>query len=524
MNKIDYLYICTQNDLKKGTTPNLKNTKQMSGFIAISKMKRILLSAMLLLSATAAWAQDELIPFHYTGYDLINPQGILSLRNGDFVTKTTVASPNADTIYGNVFHKVSRTQLAVTDSLFVADGIGAFHLLARNPIGDDNLRIFITNEDDNIAYLHIEHFTDDDLIGNPANNVVVPLCHDFVDDCLENMIDSRNDLILTYYTTDSTGASQGHLTRFGLDGTLKHEESFPGYLNQAFGFGEFSESPLMYYKWKKNEDDNLVLYLLDEDFHVAYSYIFLHEYNPLVEHFQLNPGSLACDDHVFPDGDHIVVATTYKRDSLLPVYDSLGNWYGYGMGIPDSVKYGAAMARYEVGTGRLDKLVHLNEMLGTDFNAGPNCLGVHRLPDGGFLYAFEEGALFMAVRLDSDLDIIWKRYCNLSNISQGGSYFSAGSTLFDNGEDERGMAVFGYSISPKTYDVGFFNLFIYDKGTENVTEKESLIRPYAFWPNPAQGELRLQYSPDVQPKRIELYAKAKAWEASTCKASRLGSM
>ena len=31
------------------------------------------------------------------------------------------------------------------------------------------------------------------------------------------------------------------------------------------------------------------------------------------------------------------------------------------------------------------------------------------------------------------------------------------------------------------------------------------ICPYAYYPNPAQDQLHLQYSPDVQPKEIELY-------------------
>ena len=31
------------------------------------------------------------------------------------------------------------------------------------------------------------------------------------------------------------------------------------------------------------------------------------------------------------------------------------------------------------------------------------------------------------------------------------------------------------------------------------------MRPYMFYPNPAQDQLRLQYSPDVQPTRVELY-------------------
>ena len=31
------------------------------------------------------------------------------------------------------------------------------------------------------------------------------------------------------------------------------------------------------------------------------------------------------------------------------------------------------------------------------------------------------------------------------------------------------------------------------------------VRPYTYYPNPAQDQLHLQYSPDVKPARIELY-------------------
>ena len=38
-----------------------------------------------------------------------------------------------------------------------------------------------------------------------------------------------------------------------------------------------------------------------------------------------------------------------------------------------------------------------------------------------------------------------------------------------------------------------------------VDEKPFFIRPYPYYPNPAQNRLHLQYSPDVQPKQVELY-------------------
>ena len=470
----------------------------------IKKALFLLLLTQTMILADKAWAQDSLIPYHHIGYGLIQPENLCCQRNGEFVTKTLVASPNADTIYGSVFHKVSRSPMAFIDSLLVSDGIGYFYLVERNPLGDDNLRIHVENREDSVAYLVISHFTDDNLAGNPDEDIVVPLYDGYAVDYIENMIDSRNDLILTYYTITDEGLL-GHLTRYGLDGTLKHEATFPQYLNYTSGIYEFSSSPLMYYKYKKNEANNLMLYILDEDFQVVNSHVFQNEYVPVVENFFFRPGPYAGSDHVLPDDDDIVVATTYHKSPLAPVYDSLGNIYGYYQLPYDSTENGVAIARFDLRTSQLEKCVKFNEVHGP--YSAPFCFGFERVPDGGFLYVFKEGDLYVALKLDADLNLLWKRYCKLSNLDQGVPNFSAATTLFDDGEGEKGMAIYGYSRStnPNANDIGLFFLFVYDDGTVSVPEAESIVRPYAFYPNPAQDQLRLQYSPDVQPKQIELY-------------------
>ena len=50
-----------------------------------------------------------------------------------------------------------------------------------------------------------------------------------------------------------------------------------------------------------------------------------------------------------------------------------------------------------------------------------------------------------------------------------------------------------------------FHFFLTDDGLTTVQDGSIAIRPYAYYPNPAQDQLRLQYSPDVQPKQVELY-------------------
>ena len=38
-----------------------------------------------------------------------------------------------------------------------------------------------------------------------------------------------------------------------------------------------------------------------------------------------------------------------------------------------------------------------------------------------------------------------------------------------------------------------------------VNETVAQLRPYTYWPNPVNGQLHLQFSPDVTPTQIELY-------------------
>jgi hypothetical protein len=51
---------------------------------------------------------------------------------------------------------------------------------------------------------------------------------------------------------------------------------------------------------------------------------------------------------------------------------------------------------------------------------------------------------------------------------------------------------------------GVFVLTLSAEGT-STPEMEHILRPYLFYPNPAQDQLHLQYSPDVKPMQIELY-------------------
>ena len=67
------------------------------------------------------------------------------------------------------------------------------------------------------------------------------------------------------------------------------------------------------------------------------------------------------------------------------------------------------------------------------------------------------------------------------------------------------MAVAGSSIDLESYAIGIFYFFIHHDGTVSVDEGMVKVRPYTFYPNPTQSQLRMAFSPDVQPSLVELY-------------------
>ena len=101
-------------------------------------------------------------------------------------------------------------------------------------------------------------------------------------------------------------------------------------------------------------------------------------------------------------------------------------------------------------------------------------------------------------KTDDTLGVIWeKSYSYPSRFLQATYLFAT---------NDGGCIVTGgaYDDASSHYDI--FVLKINTDGTVGTDEiLVQDIRPYAYWPNPAQDELHLQFSPDVTPTQIELY-------------------
>ena len=96
----------------------------------------------------------------------------------------------------------------------------------------------------------------------------------------------------------------------------------------------------------------------------------------------------------------------------------------------------------------------------------------------------------------------------LHNASGNGTVrvFNDSILLFSFATNEGGCIVTGGTHDDASSRFDLFVLKINADGTVGTDEiLVQEIRPYAYWPNPAQDELHLQFSPDVTPKSIELY-------------------
>lgn len=102
-------------------------------------------------------------------------------------------------------------------------------------------------------------------------------------------------------------------------------------------------------------------------------------------------------------------------------------------------------------------------------------------------------------KVDRDLTVIWEKSYILGTehympshmiATHDGGCLITGKVIQDNYQEEEGLFILKINGDGSV-------------GTDEVQVEN--LRPYAYYPIPAQDQLRLQFSPDVTPTRIELY-------------------
>lgn len=472
-------------------------------------MKTRIFTILFALAATALQAQDDnmgCIPYHHINYDYYVMENMMQQRNGEIITNLFIAvddpeHPHHPIYVGDIVHKMSPATLQFTDSLFIADSSHtSYYLYAQNPLGEGNIKAnFEYDENRDSTYLRITHFSDNDLQIDNDNDIVTPLCEGEVFDYIDSyMVDCRGDLIMKYYKTIGQG-DECHIARFGPDGTFKYEATLPQSQNFLRKMRVLSESPLQYYHWKDNGNTSLICYVIDSAFNTIQSSIF----NGMIYEIPVAnpPGGVmareylefSSDTEVIPDGEDMLVAAKYTQDTTI----ASGAM---------TAEHGLAVVRYDLRTMQRKNLILFDDLPGWSSEA--TCHGIQRMSDGALYLLYSERdtysgqKLTYAVKMDPDFNVEWKRYCKPVENYQLCTEQCIPAT------DEEGnevMAVAGSSIDWENDASGIFYFFIHHDGTVSVDEGMVKVRPYTFYPNPTQSQLRMAFSPDVQPSLVELY-------------------
>jgi hypothetical protein len=492
--------------------------------VAMKAKVYFMLTALMMMTG-GAFSQSidsinlDVIPYHYTGGGAIQVTNLMKQHDGSLVSRIIVSDHIASSIYphpiilGTSYYKFAPASAEITDSLFVpGSDVNFFVLLDKDPRGDDNVRINTEPNGEGGTNLRIAHFPNDDFIGDPSEDVVVPLCDEEIfDDLNHYMIDCRGDIIWRYYTYISDTTYQGHIARIGLDGTLKYHTLLPETQNFNFHFGVFSEHPLKYYQWKTYDEENgfeyLTLYVLDSLFQRENSHViskgFLPGYDASMVHFCFDGIPYSNTFVLFDGGDMLVAA---------PYWDfSRADYPDYSV-----LETGTAVVRYDLRTMEKKAIVMFNDIKGNESKTIPLCF--HKSSDGSLYFVFREigwdfsgyptdGMPITALKMDPDLNVLWKRYVDMPTHHNCEYNYS----VFDEDNDGVKIAIagntsfFDNSTTPYTYTNELFYLSLTEDGTVGMNEKGIEVRPYCFYPNPVKEQLLMQFSPDVQPVQIELY-------------------
>ena len=103
----------------------------------------------------------------------------------------------------------------------------------------------------------------------------------------------------------------------------------------------------------------------------------------------------------------------------------------------------------------------------------------------------------VVTKADGDGNTVWRRYYEFED-----QVFHPCSVM---ASEDDGCVVIGRCWTEDHATAEVFAIKFFSDGSLSVPELNAQVRPYLFYPNPAQDQLHLQYSPDVQPACIELF-------------------
>ena len=440
-------------------------------------MKKKSFIFVLFMAANLAYAQSYASLEDYSfGWYIQYLENFMELHDGNILTCTRLfkldSTGHPTTEHGYCFLKLNRTDASIMDSVFVPDNYTNFYLLEPHPSQEGYL--FINQVYDSITgsnFMKIRHFYDDLVI---EDGICAPL--------IDTVYGGRDIFLLEEesFIMASGDDNGSHIfQRFGLDGALKDRVVYP---DSLCPYWESSEIKV----WKSNPREYVFTgYKVSTDhcsFYVLDSLLKLRETIAL-EHTTQYPNVKFL--HTASNTVEALDDSTYLLATPFEKYHVSGTLLQKGVQVT-----------------KRDKATHTNlktvyfpfHVLSKGMrNASPYVVDVRQTEEGNIYIAYHDLSglnRFSVALLDSELNILWHNYY-LNLIAWDAMHHM--EILGDGG-----LGMVGFSGSRPIV----FALFV-NNDYDALEEQGIIMRPY--WPNPAQDELNLQFSPDVEPKLVELY-------------------
>ncbi|MDO5316576.1 MAG: T9SS type A sorting domain-containing protein [bacterium] len=476
--------------------------------------KATLLIIAVVLAAIMAQAQNNTLEilghtfsmvFNYDGNTYNAPIfktcKMVEKPNGDLLLDNYFrrrVSPNASTMVsiGDGFYTVSRQGLVVTDSTFLEPiyGFEEDHsavFLAHDPVGEGYVYVKILNNSvsspgwDGFTWLAIYHA--DENLNFETEPTMVPLEDTHIETSKGIILENDENLVVRYVLNRIPV-----LARIGLDGTVKDKQPLPDLFHgeewRINGIVAYTDSPREYaiYGWDTTpEGDTTFL------FHVVDSLFNLKE-TVAIENNQTWP---------YRYFNNIISMLPYDDETYYAVSQ-------FAKETPDQYRNGLRIVKYDKASHEeLGEALLLSQPIYTNLDYCAFLLGLEKADDGNLYLGYRscnypKRGYIVVTKLDTDLNVLWERRCHAINTYEDFNYYRMKSI-------EQGVALCMQHTMTQFYQGEYhFNtllFLIHDDGTTSIPEMDEFIRPYAFYPNPVQDWLHLQYSPDVQPACIELY-------------------
>ena len=426
--------------------------------------KHLFTTLFLAMTVLFVHAQSyQLLSHHCLGDYYVDMTNLTQLPDGHVVANTTLSntfpngiSPSIHYTFGRCLLKVSYDEARVVDSVIDYDSYikSQNYLFDHNPNGEDCIFARIKSDIGGDS-LCISRY--DENFVSVCANVSVPLEEEAGYQtyyCLGN-----DDFIMSYDVLDLNGT---FFSRYGFDGTLKNKV-----------FYHDSVCPIHTYQggrlkvWNQERTEYLVCGIGQGKF----AYILMDSTLNIIDsatiYSNASPHFMDSYDNDIEnmDDETYLLATHYR----------------------DVIRDGILLAKRSKTTHGNLKRINFPEA----DNQHQRIIGLGRSGNGDYYLVYKDADL-QVLRFDSDLNIIWERTYSLPD----GYYYPSCMKALNNG----GLAIGGMQTTGTV-----FMLIVNDDGTTDTPEMEGFVRPFMFYPNPAQDQLHLQYSPDVTPAQIELY-------------------